>query len=69
MEYQMNEINFHIALVWAEGGRVYRIDAGDPMLKIKKCCEAVRAPPMPEKSENQLRSFDIPSIMTQTVEK
>ena len=69
MEYQMNEINFHIALAQAEGGIVFRIDAGDPMLKIKKCCEGVRAPPMPEKSENQLRSFDIPSIMTQTVEK
>ena len=44
----MNEINFLIFLVWAEGGR----DVDDPMLKIEKCCEGVRAPPTPEESEN-----------------
>ena len=48
MKYRMNEINLMISLAWAEGGR----DVGDPMLKIEKCCEGVRAPPMPQKSEN-----------------
>ena len=41
MEYQMDEINFLISL-----------DVGDPMLKIEKRCEGVRAPPTPKKSEN-----------------
>ena len=44
----MNVINFPISLAWEEGG----IDLGDPMLKIEKCCEGVRAPPTPQKSEN-----------------
>ena len=35
-------------LAWAEGG----IDAGDPILKVEKCCEGVRAPPTPQKSAN-----------------
>ena len=48
MECRMNGISFLIYLAWAEGGR----DVGDPMLKIGKCCEGVRAPPTPEKSEN-----------------
>ena len=48
MELQMNEISFLISLAWAEGG----IDVGDPMLKIEKFCEGVRAPPTSQKSEN-----------------
>ena len=44
MEYQMNVINFLISLAWAEGG------VDDPMPKIGKYCEGVRAPP--QKSEN-----------------
>ena len=48
MECRMNEINFRISLAPTEGGR----DVGDPNLKIEKCCEGVRAPPTPEKSEN-----------------
>ena len=48
MESRMKEINFLISLAWVEGGR----DVGDPMLKIEKCCEGVRAPPTTEKSEN-----------------
>ena len=63
MEYQMNEINFLISLAWAKGG----IDVGDPTLKIESCCEGFRAPPTPQKSEKQFRSFDIPSIVTQSV--
>ena len=59
----MNEINFLISLAWAAGG----IDVGDPMLKKGKCCEGVRAPPTPQKSE-KFRSFDIPSIVTQSVD-
>ena len=46
MQYQMNEINFLFSLAWAKGG----IDVGDPMLKIEKCCEGVRALPTPHKS-------------------
>ena len=42
------EINFLISFAWVEGG----IDVGDPMLKIEKFCEGVRAPPTPQKSEN-----------------
>ena len=45
MEYHMNEINFLISLAWAEGG----IDVGDPMAKIEKCCEGLRAPPTSQK--------------------
>ena len=48
----MNEINFLISLAWAERGK----DVGDPMLKIEKSCEGVRAPPTPEKSENFVHS-------------
>ena len=47
MEYPMNEINFLISLAWAEGG----VDVGDPMPKVEKCCEGVRAPPTPQKSK------------------
>ena len=47
----MHEINYQISLAWAEGG----IDESDPMLKIEKCCEGVRAPPTPKKSENENR--------------
>ena len=43
----MNEINFLISLAWAKGS----LDVGDPMLKIEKCCEGVRAP---QKSEINL---------------
>ena len=46
--HRMNEINLLLSLACAEGGR----DVGDLMLKIEKCCEGVRAPPTPEKSEN-----------------
>ena len=48
MEYQMTKIPFLNALAWAEGGK----DMGDLMLKIEKCCEGVRPPPTPQKSEN-----------------
>ena len=48
MEYQTNGINFLISLAWAEGV----IDVGDPIQMIEKCCEGVRAPPRPQKSEN-----------------
>ena len=48
MEYQKNGIIFLITLAWVEGGK----DVGDPMLKIEKCYERVRAPPPPENSEN-----------------
>ena len=48
MEYQINEINFLISLAWAERGK----DVGDPIPKIEKCCEGLRAPPTSQKSEN-----------------
>ena len=48
MEYQMSEISFLISLAWAEGG----LDVGDLMIKKEKCCEGVRDPPTPPKSEN-----------------
>ena len=47
-ELQMNEISFLISLAWAEEG----IDVGDPMLKIEKFCEGVRAPPTSQKAEH-----------------
>ena len=40
-------VNNAIYYGWAEGGR----DVSDPMLKIEKCCEGVRDPSRPEKSE------------------
>ena len=61
----MNKIPFLNALAWAEGGK----DMGDLMLKIEKCCEGVRPPPTPQKSENCFCSFDISSIVTQSVLK
>ena len=61
MEYKMNEINFPIFQAWVEGG----IDVSDAMQKIKKCCEGVRTPPTPQKSD--FFSFDIPSVETQSV--
>jgi len=64
IECQMSEIGVLISLASAEGG----IDVGDPMLKIEKCCEGVRAPPTPQKSENQFRLFGIPSVETQSVD-
>ena len=51
MEYQTDEINLLNSLAWAVGG----IGMGDPMLKIKKCCEGVRVPPTPQKSEHENR--------------
>ena len=63
MEFQSNGINFLIFLAWAEGG----IDVSDLMLGIQKCCEGVLTSPKREKSENQFRSFNIPSIETQSV--
>ena len=48
----MNKIKFLISPTWAEGGK----DVGDPMPKIEKSCEGVRAPPTPEKSENFVHS-------------
>ena len=59
---KINGIYFQISLAWAEGG----IDVGDPILKIEKCCEGVRAPPTPQKIR-KFRLFDIPSIVTQSV--
>ena len=37
------------------------------MLEIEKCCEGVLTPPTRENLENLFRSFDIPSIETQSV--
>ena len=59
---KINGIYFQISLAWAEGG----IDVGDPILKIEKCCEGVRAPPTPQKIR-KFRLFDIPFIVTQSV--
>ena len=53
MEYQINGINF--------------LGMGNLMLEIEKCCEGVFTPPTREISGNQFRSFDIPSIKTQSV--
>ena len=59
----MNEMNFLISIAWAKGGR----DVGDPILKKEKCCEGIRAPSTPQKSENLFCSFDIPFGETQIV--
>ena len=41
--------------IMAESLTEWDIDVGDPMLKIKKCCEGDRAAPTPQKSENKFQ--------------